>query len=163
MALRIAAGRLRYLNADVEGAAVLLRRAVSLAELHPRPTTLFLGLLHLADAELARGDRPTARAAPGRAREVVEEEAVSGCAKRRLEESEARLGRAGARTAVRSGGLLEEPTDREVSIPRALQGAATQREIGAAIRPHPGCSPGGWCAATRARGSLYAWLLPATG
>ncbi|KUM76529.1 transcriptional regulator [Streptomyces griseorubiginosus] len=132
-ALRIAAGRLCHLNGDVEGAAVLLRRAVALAELHPRPTTLFLGLLYVADAELGRGDRPAARAALARAREVVEEEPVSTYAKRRLEESEARLGRAGARTAVRSGVLAEELTDRELSILRALQGPATQREIGAAM------------------------------
>ena len=132
-ALRIAAGRLRHLNGDVEGAAVLLRRAVTLAGLHPRPTTLFLGLLYLADAELGRGDRPAARAALAQAREVVEEEPVSTYAKRRLEESEARLGRAGARTAVRSGVLAEELTDRELSILRALQGPATQREIGAAM------------------------------
>ncbi|MYT03177.1 MULTISPECIES: LuxR C-terminal-related transcriptional regulator [Streptomyces] len=132
-ALRIAAGRRSYLNADVEAAAVRLRRAVTLAELHPRPTTLFLGLLYLADAELACGDRPAARAALARAREVVEEEPVSAFAKRRLEESEARLGRVGARTAVRSGVLAEELTDRELSILRALQGSATQREIGAAM------------------------------
>ena len=132
-ALRIAAGRRSYQNADVEAAAVLLRRAVTLAELHPRPTVLFLGLVYLADAELACGDRPAARAALSRAREVVDDEPVSAYAARRLEEAEARLGRAGARTAVRSGALAEELTDRELSILRALQGPATQREIGAAL------------------------------
>lgn len=132
-ALRIAAGRRSYLNADVETAAVRLRHAVALAELHPWPTTLFLGLLYLADAELARGDRPAARAALARAREVVEEEPVSAFAAERLEQAEARLGRAGARTAVRSGALAEDLTDRELSILRALQGTATQREIGAAL------------------------------
>ncbi|WP_406157531.1 LuxR C-terminal-related transcriptional regulator [Streptomyces sp. NBC_00882] len=131
--LRIAQARRRYQNAAMEEAAVLLRRAVPLAELHPRPTVLFLGLLYLADAELARGDRSAARAALARAREVVDEEPVSAYARRRLEESEARLGRAGARTTVRSGVLAEELTDRELSILRALQGTATQREIGAAL------------------------------
>ncbi|MCX5269439.1 LuxR C-terminal-related transcriptional regulator [Streptomyces sp. NBC_00199] len=132
-ALRIAAGRRGYLHADVEGAAVLLRRAVGLAELHPRPTTLFLGLLYLADAELACGNRSAARAALARAREIVEEEPVSAFAARRLEQAETRLGQAGTRTAVRSGALAEELTDRELSILRALQGSATQREIGAAL------------------------------
>jgi DNA-binding NarL/FixJ family response regulator len=110
-----------------------LRGAVELAELHPRPTVLFLGLIYLADAELAGGDRSAALAALSRAREVVDTEPVSAFAAGRLEESEARLGRAGARAATRSGALAEELTDRELSILRALQGPATQREIGAAL------------------------------
>ena len=77
------------------------------------------------------GSSSTTSLAP--AREVVEEEPVSGYAKRRLEESEVRLGRVGACTAVGSGALAEELTDRELSILRALQGPATQREIGAAL------------------------------
>ncbi|WP_240521508.1 helix-turn-helix transcriptional regulator [Amycolatopsis vastitatis] len=132
-ALRIAEGRRGYLSADVEAAAVRLRRGVTLAELHPRPTLLFLGLLYLADAELARGDRPAALAALARAREVVNDEPVSAYAAQRLEAAEARLGRAGARAAKRSGALMEELTDREMSILRALQGPASQREIGAAL------------------------------
>jgi LuxR family transcriptional regulator, maltose regulon positive regulatory protein len=132
-ALRIAAGRRNYLNGHLEKAAVLLRRSVAIAELHPRPTTLFLGLLYLADAELACGNRPAARDALARAREVVEGEPVSAFAVKRLEQAEARLGRAGTRTAARSGALAEELTDRELSILRALQGTATQREIGSAL------------------------------
>jgi LuxR family maltose regulon positive regulatory protein len=132
-ALRTAEGRRSYQNADVEAAAVQLRRAVTFAELHPRPTVLFLGLVYLADAELARGDRPAALGALSRAREVVDVEPVSAYAARRLEEAEARLGRAGTRAAKRSGALAEELTDRELSILRALQGPATQREVGAAL------------------------------
>ncbi|MDX2546303.1 LuxR C-terminal-related transcriptional regulator [Streptomyces sp. WI04-05B] len=131
--LRIAQARRSYQNARMEEAAVLLRRVVPLAELHPRPTVLFLGLVYLADAELACGDRSAARAALSRAREVVDEEPVSAFASLRLEETAARLGRAGARTAVRSGALVEELTDRELSILRALRGPATQREIGAEL------------------------------
>jgi LuxR family maltose regulon positive regulatory protein len=94
---------------------------------------LFLGLVYLADAELACGNRPAALAALSRAREVVDDEPVSAYAARRLEEAEARLGRAGTRAAKRSGALTEELTDRELSILRVLQGPATQREIGAAL------------------------------
>jgi LuxR family maltose regulon positive regulatory protein len=50
-----------------------------------------------------------------------------------VEQAETRLGRAGTRTAVRSGALVEELTDRELSVLRALQGPASQREIGAAL------------------------------
>jgi len=131
--LRIAQARRRYQNADLEPAAALLRHAVSLAELHPRPTVLARALMYLADAELARGDRPAAHAALARAREVVDEEPVSAFAVRRLEDVETRFGRAASRTAARSGVLAEELTDRELSILRALQGTATQREIGAAL------------------------------
>jgi LuxR family maltose regulon positive regulatory protein len=131
--LRVAAGRRRYQSGDFEAAAVLLRRAVALAELHPRPTVLFLSLAYLADAELARGARPAAHAALAQAREVVEEEPVSAYAVRRLEQAEARLGRNATRAATRAGALAEELTDREVSILRALQGSATQREIGGAL------------------------------
>jgi LuxR family transcriptional regulator, maltose regulon positive regulatory protein len=132
-ALRIAGGRRQFQSGDVEGAAARLRRAVALAELHPRPTVLFVGLLYLADAELACGDRPAALATLARAREIVDEEPVSAFAVRRLEEAENRFGRGAARTAARSGVLAEELTDRELSILRALQGTATQREIGAAL------------------------------
>jgi len=131
--LRIAQARRHYQRADMQQAAALLRRAVPLAELHPRPTVLARALIYLADAELARGDRPAAHAALARAREVVEEEPVSASAIRRLEEAENRLGRGAARSAVRSGVLTEELTDRELSILRALQGTATQREIGSAL------------------------------
>ncbi|HYN92762.1 MAG TPA: LuxR C-terminal-related transcriptional regulator [Pilimelia sp.] len=131
--LRTAEGRRRYQGADVEAAAALLRRCVTLAELHPRPTVLFLSLVYLADAELACGDRPAALAALSRARDVVDNEPVSAFAARRLEDAEVRLGRAGARAARRSGALVEELTDRELSVLRALQGPATQREIGAAL------------------------------
>jgi LuxR family maltose regulon positive regulatory protein len=132
-AVRIASGRRTYLDSDVQTAAVLLRHAVELAELHPRPTTLCLGQLYLADAELANGDRPAALTAVSRARELVDEEPVSAFVVRRLEEVETRLGRRAARAAVRSGALVEELTDRELSVLRALQGSATQREIGAAL------------------------------
>lgn len=112
---------------------MLLRRAVTFAELRPRPTVLFQGLVYLADVELACGDRPAANAALSRAREVVYEEPVSAFAVKRLEEAETRLGRGATRNALRSGALMEELTDRELSILRALQGPATQRQIGAAM------------------------------
>jgi LuxR family maltose regulon positive regulatory protein len=132
-ALRIAEGRRRYQRGDAEEAAVLLRRAVDLAALHPRPTMVLMSRLYLADAELARGDRAAARAELDRAREVADDEPVSGFARERLEASENRIGRGAARVAQRAGVLAEELTDRELSILRALQGTASQREIGAAL------------------------------
>jgi LuxR family maltose regulon positive regulatory protein len=132
-ALRLAEGRRRHQNADAGAAVVQLRRAVALTELHPRPSVLSRGLVYLADAELACGDRAAARAALSRAREVVENEPVNAFAVRLLEEAETRIGRGTARAAARSGALMEELTDRELSILRALQGSASQREIGSAL------------------------------
>lgn len=132
-ALRLAEGRRRYRDGDAAAAVDRLRTAVVLTELHPRPSVLSRGLVYLADAELACGDRRAARAALARAREVVENEPVSSFAVALLEEAETRIGRGTARAAARSGVLAEELTDRELSILRALQGTASQREIGSAL------------------------------
>ena len=43
------------------------------------------------------------------------------------------IGRAAVRSAARAGVLLDELTDREMSILRMLPGTASQREIGAAL------------------------------
>jgi LuxR family maltose regulon positive regulatory protein len=132
-ALRLAEGRRRYETADAEAAAAMLRSAVALTELHPRPSVLSRGLMYLADAELACGERRAARAALSRAREIVEDEPVSAFAVELLEEAEARIGRVAARAVARSDPLMGELTDRELSILRALQGSASQREIGSAL------------------------------
>jgi LuxR family maltose regulon positive regulatory protein len=132
-AVRLAEGRRRYQRGDVEAALALLRPAIAVAELHPRPSLLCRALGYLADAELAAGDRTAARAALSRAREIVEDEPVSAFAVELLEEAEIRMGRGSARAATRSGALVEELTDRELSILRALQGTASQREIGSAL------------------------------
>jgi LuxR family maltose regulon positive regulatory protein len=92
-----------------------------------------LHLIYLADTELADGAGGAARAALARARELVEEEQVSQFVVDRLGTAEARLGRRAVRAAGRAGVLVEELTDREHSILRALQGSATQREIGAEL------------------------------
>ncbi|GLY95156.1 LuxR C-terminal-related transcriptional regulator [Actinoplanes sp. NBRC 103695] len=131
--LRTAAGRRRYQQGDTEGAVALLRRGVGYAELHPRPLILVMALIYLADAELACGRGPAARAALARARETTDDEPVSAFAMRCLADAETRLGRRAARSAVRAGVLHEELTDRELSVLRALQGNASQREIGAAL------------------------------
>jgi LuxR family maltose regulon positive regulatory protein len=52
---------------------------------------------------------------------------------RRLAEAQARMGRAATRSARRSGVLVDDLTDRELSVLRTLPGSATQREIGAAL------------------------------
>ncbi len=131
--LRLTEGRHRYRRGDLGAARAFLTRAVAVAEVHARPNVLVLGLVWLADAELGCGDRPAARAALSRAREAVEEDAVPPFVADELDRAELRLGRGSVRVAVRSGVLVEELTDRELSILRMLPGQASRREIGAAL------------------------------
>ena len=131
--LRLVQGRNRYQQDDAESARAMLTRAVALAELAALPTSLVLALVFLADAELGCGDRGAARAALARARENVDDEPVTPFAMRLLRDAEARIGRAAAGAARRSGALVEVLTDRELSILKMLPGSASQREIGQAM------------------------------
>ena len=67
------------------------------------------------------------------AREVLDNEPTAPFVHDLLRESEARIGRVAVRSAARTGVLLDELTDREMSILRMLPGSASQREIGAAL------------------------------
>ena len=131
--LRTVQGRHRYLEGDAPRSRELLTRAVELARGSRLPTTSVLSLVFLADAELGCGDRAAARAALVRAREAVDEEPVTPFVMGRLADAETRIGRSAARAAARAGVLVEDLTDRELSILRMLPGSATQREIGGAL------------------------------
>jgi ATP/maltotriose-dependent transcriptional regulator MalT len=132
-AVRLVEGRRLYQRGEVDSGVEILRRAVVLTELHPRPTLVVIALVYLAEAELAVGDRSAARAVLSRARDVAEDEAVCAFVFPRLDAAESRIGRKAIRAARRAGTLAEDLTDRELSILRALQGTASQREIGAAL------------------------------
>ena len=85
----------------------------------------------LAEALWAVGDRTNARLALARAREAAASGEARPASVNRAEALEARLGR-GAVTAARAqGDLLEDLTERELSILRALRGPLSAREIGA--------------------------------
>ena len=99
----------------------------------PSSLTLVIGLVYLADLELATGHRPAAQTALVRAREVLDNEPTAPFVHDLLRESESRIGRAAVPSAARAGVLLDELTDREMSILRMLPGSASQREIGAAL------------------------------
>jgi LuxR family maltose regulon positive regulatory protein len=131
--LRLVEGRRSHLRGDPDAAAAQLGRGARLAELAGRPTYTVIGLVFLADHELATGHRTAARASLVRARELVDTEPVTPFVAGWLAEAETRIGRSAARTAVGAGALFEELTDRELSILRLLPGPATQREIGTAL------------------------------
>jgi LuxR family maltose regulon positive regulatory protein len=131
--LRLVEGHRDHLRGDLARAGTRLAHGLGLADIAARPLFSVVGFLFLADAELGSGHRDAARAALVRAREVVDNEPVSPFLRAWLDEAENRIGRGAARTAVDSGTLFEELTDRELSILRMLPGTATQREIGAAL------------------------------
>lgn len=130
--LRTVEGELAHRDGDLAGAAAL-RRAAGLARTYGEPVAHVAALTALAEVELDGNDRAAARAALAEARDVVDNEPVAPATVRRLDAVELRAGRTAVREARRGGALVEELTDREQSILRALSGDATQREIGAAL------------------------------
>ena len=132
--LRIAQGRHRYLTGDVEEAGALLRRAVAArrAAAARRRCWCWRWCTSPTPSSAAATAPPPEPRCRGRGRSST----TSRCtpfATERLEEAETRIGRVAARAAARTGVLVEELTDRELSILRMLPGSATQREIGAAL------------------------------
>ncbi len=126
-------GRLAYRDGDPETARRLLTKAAELARIAGHPSQTVYVLTALADAALAAGDRAAARAAIDEARETADTGVAFPATAQRLAEAERRIGRRAARAARRKGQLVEELTDRELSLLRALQGPLSQREIGAEL------------------------------
>ena len=116
-----------------EDARRLLTRAAELARIAGHPSQRVYVLTALADAHLAAGDRTAARSALAEARETAETEIAFPATAARLAAAEERIGRGAARAARRGGALVEELTDRELSLLRALTGPLSQREIGAEL------------------------------
>jgi LuxR family transcriptional regulator, maltose regulon positive regulatory protein len=126
-------GRLAYRDGEPDTAVRLLTRAAELARIVGHPSQTVYVLTAFADAALAAGDRAAARAAIDEARETADTGVAFPATAQRLAEAEQRIGRRAARAARRKGQLVEELTDRELSLLRALQGPLTQREIGAEL------------------------------
>jgi LuxR family transcriptional regulator, maltose regulon positive regulatory protein len=123
-------GRLALREGRTDAARQLLARAAELARVAGHPSQTVNVLTALADAELAVGDRRAARAALEEARETANTGIAFPATARRLAAAEMRIGRGAAQSAKREGQLVEELTDRELSLLIALQGPLTQREIG---------------------------------
>ena len=128
--LMMVKGRLAHRDGETVAARGLLARAAELARIAAHPSQTVHVLTALADAELAVGDRRAARAALDEARDIAIEGVAFPATTRRLTEAEARIGRGAARRARQEGRLVEELTDRELSLLLALQEPLTQREIG---------------------------------
>jgi LuxR family maltose regulon positive regulatory protein len=132
--LRTAEGQLAHLDGDIPAARALLARAAELARVWGHESSLVAALTAQAQAELAAGGRSAARALLNEAHDVAENGPVLPAAAEALRVAEARVGRAAVEQARHGQGLLiEELTDREQSILRALPGPLSQREIGAEL------------------------------
>jgi len=131
--LQMIKGRLAHRAGDLTTARQLLQRSVALSRIWGFPTQLVMALTSLAEAELSAGERAAAYAAISEAREIVESDAVWLFVIRELEDAELRVGRGAVKARRRQGRLVEELTDRELSILRMLPGSANQREIGGAL------------------------------
>ena len=79
-------------------------------------------------------DLPAARMAVAEAQELVFSEAdLAVCGHENWTRSTPAIGRGAMRAARPAGALVEELTDRELTVLRMLSGTANQREIGAAL------------------------------
>jgi LuxR family maltose regulon positive regulatory protein len=131
--LRTARGRAAYARGEIADSRGQLTRAVALARVCGDASHLILALTALAQAELGAGDAAASAATLAEAHDTAESEAILPAALRELHAAEARIGRHQPDLA-RPGELrplVEDLTEREVSILRALQGQLSQREIGA--------------------------------
>lgn len=128
--IRLAEARLTVAEQGPAAALPALRRAVEFAEGWGRPNIIVLALTSQADALWATGDRSGARTVLARARESAGTDPPRPYAVGQLAELEARIGRRAAVDARSSGGLVEDLTDRELAVLRALNGPLTAREIG---------------------------------
>lgn len=128
--LRFAEGCLDLAEGNVERARRRLARALELVRVAGNPSLLARALTMLAEAEVMAGDEQAARHAVEEARDLISSEPVFPATVAALEAVENRLSRAAVDTARAGRGLVENLTDRELSILRSLPGPLTQREIG---------------------------------
>lgn len=131
--LRLAEARLTLAQHGAAAALPGLARAVRLAQdWHARNLTV-LALTSQASALWAAGDRSAARTALARARDSAEADPPRPYVTIELEALETRLGRRSMDEARARGEMVEELTERELSVLRALTGPLTAREIGAEL------------------------------
>lgn len=128
--LRLAEARL-VLAADPRAALPALQRAAELAEGWGWPTAVLAALAHLAGAQWAVGQQADARRTLARAMDIASSGEARPVIVQRLQALEARIGRDATASARARGALVEELTDRELAILRALRGPLSAREIGA--------------------------------
>jgi LuxR family maltose regulon positive regulatory protein len=131
--LRLAEARADSIERGHPAAVPRLRRALELAEAWGRPPVLVEALTSMAEAQWAVGERGAGRSCLDRARQAASSGAAGQLATGRLTTVEGRIGRQAGDPAHRRGLLVEQLTDRELAILRALRGPMSAREIGAEL------------------------------
>jgi ATP/maltotriose-dependent transcriptional regulator MalT len=128
--LRLAEARIAVVEQGAAAGLPALRRAVELADTYGRGAVIVAASTSLAAALWAVGDRAGARVALDRAREVAADDPPDPHTAAGLADLEMRIGRLAGAHARARGALVEELTDRELAVLRALRGPLTAREIG---------------------------------
>jgi LuxR family maltose regulon positive regulatory protein len=118
---------------DPARALPALEKAARLAEGWGWATVVLSSLTSLASAQWSTGDRAAARVTLARASDVAASGEARPATVALFEALETRIGRGTVKAAYAQGILLEELTDRELSILRALRGPLTAREIGSEL------------------------------
>ncbi len=119
---------------DPAAALALLDRAVQLARHWGQTSVLVGGLTNLAAAQWATGDRSGARRSLDQAHEASAAEPAHPRTVELLAELDARIGRDAVRLAQGRRLLVDDLTDRELAILRALRGPLSAREIGVELQ-----------------------------
>jgi LuxR family maltose regulon positive regulatory protein len=130
--LRLAEARVAMAT-DPANALPALAQAVRLAEGWGWATVVLSALTSLASSQWSTGDRAAARLTLQRAFDVADSGEARPATVALFEALQARIGRGTVKAAHAQGVLLEELTDRELSILRALRGPLTAREIGSEL------------------------------
>jgi LuxR family maltose regulon positive regulatory protein len=127
--VRLAEGQLIAVT-DPGGALAVLGSAVQLAEDWGQTTLQVAGLTSLTIARWATGDRSGARRTLDQAHEASAAEPAQPVVVEQLAALDARIGREAVHQARSRRDLLDNLTDRELAILRALRGPLSAREIG---------------------------------
>jgi LuxR family maltose regulon positive regulatory protein len=128
--LRLAEGRL-IATSDPGRAIAVLDSAVRLAENWGQLSVVVGALTSLTIAQWATGDWASARRTLERAHEASAAEPAQPAVVEQLAALDMRIGRDALRRARAGRDLVEDLTDRELAILRALRGPLSAREIGA--------------------------------
>ena len=131
--IRLAEARITLAEHGPHAALPALAQAVALAEAWDAPNIVVLALTSHATALWNAGHHAQARATLTKAREHVETHPPRPYAEHQLAELETHLGRRATAEARTRGALVEELTDRELAVLRALRGPLSAREIGAEL------------------------------
>jgi LuxR family maltose regulon positive regulatory protein len=129
LTVRSVAGQLARLRGDLPGARAQLERAVAAGRVFGVAAPLCDALVSLAEVKRLERRPADARTLLLEAQELVADVGAPSDTIAKLAAAEQLLGRNAQRTARHEGTLVEDLTERELSILRALQGTMSLRQL----------------------------------